>query len=213
MAALQFLEARIDTKITAGAQGGPSAPGREIIRQSGGRLFQGFNNIMPVHTYDISHGVRSREDFQSVLDSFYIVMFTPYLGLRMKDPRDFKGTLTNTALRQLTDTTWQLQRKHTFGGVAFYRDIVKPCAYPPLLLYDHVGATIASTVDTTTGIATITAAASGSPLSRPTPVTWAGEFDMPVTFTDNQWTANLEIANDATAWMTSNEIKLEEVRL
>lgn len=202
MAALAFCEQRIDPKITQGASGGPYVAGRTKRYGPSGTLTQNFIAAMPMHRFDISHGVRSREDFQAVLDSFYVVMFTPYSGLRMKDWRDFKGTRTNTRLAALGGGTWQLQRRHVFGGVEVLRKIQKPVA-GSVLVYDAGGTVLTAAVDPTTGIAIVTG----------TPDSWVGEFDVPVTFTDDEWTASLEIATDATAWMTAGTIKLEEIRL
>jgi uncharacterized protein (TIGR02217 family) len=208
MAALPFLENRIDPKITQGAQGGPYVVGRTKRYGASGSLTQNFIASMPMHRYDLSHGVRSREDFQSVLDAFYVVMFTPYAGLRYKDWRDFKATQANSKLTLITGATYQLQRKHLFGGVTVLRDIKKPVTGTVVVYRTRSGSvtTATASIDYTTGIATISDHAGGDSYA------WAGEFDVPVTFTDDEWTASLEIANDATAWMTSGAIKLEEIR-
>lgn len=198
-----FLEQRLDPHITNGAHGGPSVTGRMKTYLPGGKLMQSFNATMPIHKYDVSHGVKTRDDFQTVLDLFYIIMFTPYTGFRYKDWRDFIATQSNTTVTNISGSTWQLQRKHTFGGITFKRDIIKPCATPAIVVYDAGGTPLTATVDTTTGIATVTG----------TPASWTGEFDVPVTFTNDEWTSDLETASYANAVLTSNPIQLEEIRL
>ena len=202
-----FLDQRLDTKITAGATGGPMVPGRVKTYLPNGKLQQSFNATMPIHKYDVSHGLRSRADFQTVLDIFYVVMFTPYVGFRFRDERDYQATQTNTTLTALGGNNWQLQRKHAFGGFTFLRDIFKPLA--GVVVYrTRSGSTnsIAATVYTTTGVAVITDHVGGDTY------TWSGEFDVPVTFSDDAWTASLEVSTQ-NLHLQSGEIKLEEIRL
>ena len=55
---MAFLESRLDSKITHGAQGGPTVPGRIKTYLPNGRLSQSFGATMPIHRFDISHGLR-----------------------------------------------------------------------------------------------------------------------------------------------------------
>ena len=206
MAALAFFEYQLDTKITQGATGGPTVPGRVKRYSAGGRLTQNFSVGAPIHKYDVSHGLRSQADYQTVLDLWYVVMFTPYAGFRFKDWRDYKATRDNTKLTNITGSTWQLQRRHVSHGVEFLRDITKPCASPAVVVYDAGGVALTATVDTATGIATISGHTAGDTYS------WVGEFDIPVTFSDNEWTAQI-IPGGASYLGVSGSIKLEEIRL
>ena len=204
MAALSFFEQRLDARITHGATGGPTVPGRVKRYTASGRLSQNFSASRPIHHYDISHGLRSRDDYQIVLDLWYVVMFTPYSGFRYKDWRDYQATRTNSKLTLISGTTWQLQRRHVAGSIEFLRDIVKPCASPAVVIYDASGTPLTATVDTATGIATVPSG---------TPATWAGEFDVPVTFTDDEWTgSSLEVAT-SNLHVMSGPIKVEEIQL
>lgn len=201
MAALPFLEQQLDTKITQGATGGPTVPGRVKRYTASGRLKQNFSAGAPIHRYDVSHGLRSRADYQTVLDLWYVVMFTPYAGFRFKDWRDFRATRDNTKLTLVTGTTWQLQRRHVAGGIEFLRDIVKPRA--GVVIYDAGGTPLTATVNTTTGTADVTG----------TPASWSGEFDVPVTFTDDEWVGSSLEVTTANLHVMSSAIKLEEIRL
>lgn len=200
MAALTFLEARLDPMITQGAQGGPCVVGRTKRYGPSGFLTQNFVASQLGHRYDISHGVRNRADAQTVVDAFYVLMATPYSGLRLKDWRDFQGTRLNTTLTNITGSTWQLQRAHRFGSVTIKRDIFKPVT-GTVFVFDAGGSPLTNSIDYTTGIATVTG----------TPATWTGEFDVPVTFTDDEWMTDLEIATNSEAWETIQSIKLEDI--
>lgn len=197
---MAFLEQRLDTKITRGCSFHIDQPNRTMLRRSGGKLKQVFGASLPIHRCDLSHGIRSRDDFQQVLDLFYIVMFTPYEGFRVKDWRDFLATATNSAVELVSGTNYQLQRKHTFGGVNFLRDITKPVS-GTVQVYSGANALLPATVDYETGIATVTG----------TPAYWTGEFDMPMTFSDNTWTGTLEVHTN-NLHVSSSPIRLEEVR-
>lgn len=187
MTALAFLEARLDTKVTRGSEPKVMVPGRTHRYTPGrGLTGQNFTASMPKHEFDISHGVRSREDFHVVLDAWMIVNFTPYSGLRVKYWSDFIATATNTTATNISGTIWQLQRKHVFGGVTFKRDIKKPCALPAVVVYNAGGTPLTGTVDTTLG--TFTGAG--------TPAYWTGEFDLPMTFKDSEWTSSLEVSTE-----------------
>lgn len=194
---MAFLEQRISERITAGAVGGPMVPGREKNYTTAGKLRQNFTAAMPVHKYDVSHGLRTRDDFQSVLDLWYVVMFTPYEGFRFKDWRDYLLTRTNSRMVLVTTGHYQIYRVHTFGGIEFLRPIYKPVGQ--VTVYDGGGSTCLGTTDTTTGIYTVTSG---------TPATCVGEFDVPVTFTDDEWTITMQQTN----FVDSGPIKLEEIR-
>ena len=107
---MAFLESRLDPVITRGALRKVTQPGRRKTYVSG-MLEQDFNNTMPVHKYELSHGLRlamtvggltPERSYFKVMDAFYVVMFTPYEGLRMKDWADFQGVKDNTALQLIS---------------------------------------------------------------------------------------------------------------
>lgn len=198
---MSFLESRLDSKITRGATGGPTQPGRRKIYTASGRLTQSFTNSMALHRYDVSHGVRTAAEYQTVLDLFYVVMFTPYVGFRFKDWRDFRLTQANSRLVLVSGTTYQIHRVHTFGGQEFLRPIYKPVS--AVTAYNAGGGVLTSTTDTTTGLVTVPSG---------TPTTCVGEFDVPVTFVNDEWTGSLEV-HTLNLHIQSESIQLEEIRL
>lgn len=207
---MAFLESRLEARITRGVTFTETVPGRTLRRYASGGLDQEFIASAPILRCDLSHGVRSAEDYQAILDAWMVVMFTPYEGLRVKNWRDYLATQSNTSATFLAASTTQLQlqRKHTFGGITFLRDIKKPCASPVVTVYrtrSGSSSSIASTVDTVTGIATISGHVGGDTY------TWEGEFDFPMTFSDNEWQATLEVSTQ-NLHVVSGSISMEEVR-
>lgn len=205
---MTFLDARMDVNIARGAVGGPSVPGRTKTYLPNGQMKQNFSATMALHKYDISYAMRTAADYQIVLDMWYVVMLTPYEGFRFKDWRDYQATQLNSKLTLIVGATWQLQRRHLFGGIEFLRDIAKPVASTVVVYRTRAMAvsTAVASIDYTTGIATITGDAAGDTY------TWAGEFDVPVTFTDDQWHGTLEV-NPTTPYVQPDSVKLEEIRL
>lgn len=199
---MSFLEQRLDTGITQGAQVRPTNPGRIKVYTESGRLTQRFTRAAPKHEMDVSHGLRSAADFQTLVDLWYVVHFTPYTGFRVRMQSDYQATATNSTLTLITGTTYQLQRKHVFGAVTVKRDIFKPCASPAVVVYNASNDVLTGTTDTTNGHWT----GSG------TPAYWTGQFDLPMTFSDNEWTGSLEL-NTRNLQVSSESIKLEEILL
>lgn len=207
---MAFLESRLDPKITRGAVRKVTQPGRRKTYVSG-KLEQDFNNTLPTHTYEVSHGVRDamvrdgltpQASYFKVLDLFYVVMFTPYEGFRFKDWADYRGVKDNTALSLISGSIYQLQRKHTFGGVNFYRPIYKPVS-GTVTVYNASDVALTGTLDATTGQFTVDSG---------TPSYWVGEFDIPVTFVNDEWSAELEVHTE-NLHVINGTIPLEEIRL
>ena len=204
-----FLEAaRLDTRITRGAQRIVTQPGRRKT-YVGSVLEQDFNSSLPIHRYDLSHGLRfamlrdgltPAQSYFKVLDLFYVVMFTPYTGFRLRDEADHTASSDNSSMQTYNGAN-QLMRKHVYGGISFYRPIYKPVS--PIVMYTAGGAVVTGTVDYTNGTVTGLSGTVGY---------WTGEFDIPVTFSDDKWGAELDVhTNNLHTVMGS--IPLEEIRL
>lgn len=205
---MAFLEERMNAKITAGSVGGPTQPSRTKVYTAGAKLKQNYSAQMPIHRYEVSHGVRTRADYQSVLDLFYTVMFTPYDGFRFKDWGDYQLTQANSSLTLVSGSDYQINRVHTLGAVTFVRPIYKPVDGTIVVKRNRSGAisTATATVTATTGIAAISGHESGDTY------TCEGEFDVPVTFSNDEWTASWEV-HTTNLHMMSGTIPLEEIVL
>lgn len=199
---MAFLESRISPRITADTDFVVTHPSRTKVYTYGGRLEQEFGDSPPVHKVNLALGVRSKADYQSLIDAFYIVMFTPYEGLRVKNWQDFQATATNSAVASLGGGEYQLQRRHSFGGISYLRDIKKPVS-GTVAVYAAGGTPLTATVDTTDGTFTVVSG---------TPAYWVGEYDIPMTFSDDQWRARLEVSTQ-NLHMVIDPIMMEELIL
>jgi len=193
-----FLEQRMDTRITRETTFHVKHPSRKKLYGQGGQLEQQFGDAPPQHFVNVSPGILSEAAFKSMVDCFYLILFTPYTGLRVKNWQDYQATATNSALTNTTSTYWQLKRKHTFGGVNYLRSIKKPRT--GVLIYNAGGTLLTATVDTETGIANVTG----------TPSYWVGEFDLPMTFSSDEWTAKLEVSTQ-NLHLVSEPVMMEEL--
>ena len=144
MADPTFLEKRIDPRITEGAQGGPVGQ-RDMVRRPSGWLDQEFYRSYAMHRYDVSHGIKTLEQFEAVRALFYVVMFTPYLGFRFKDWSDYLATLANSRATFITGSTTvlQLQRVYAMDDLEYLRDIFKPVSSTVVVYRTRTGVTSA----------------------------------------------------------------------
>jgi hypothetical protein len=204
-----FLHSRISERVTAGTNFHVEHPSRLKLYNAAGGLEQVVGSSPPKHYVNLAHGIKTQEDFLSIQDAFYVVVFTPHTGLLVKNWQDFVATQSNSrgTIAGGSPSELQLQRAHTFGSVTLLRNIYKPRATPTPAVYRTRAAVttqIASSVDTTTGIASISGHIGGDTY------TWTGEFDLPMTFSDNQWRARLEGSKN-NLWVVSEPILMEEL--
>lgn len=207
---MAFLEERLPITITVGSTGGPVAKRTKVYVQSG-RLLQNFEWSRPLHRYDLSYGIKTLAHFEAVRAMWYVVMFGgPYEGFRVRDWSDYQATQANSGLTVQggSPTEWQLQRVYTVGSVSYRRNIYKLDG-APVIYRTRSGVTsqIATTADLNTGIADISGHVGGDTY------TWEGNFDVPVTFSDDALD-QIEITGNAQDLLQSlPSIKVEELRL
>lgn len=208
MAALPFLEARVDDDVSRGMQSTPTVPGRVKRYTPAGRLSQNYSAALPIHRYELTHGVRLASQYHAILDLFYVVHFTPYAGFRLRDWRDYKLSQANSRLVFIAGSTWQIHRVHVFGGAEFLRPVYKPTTGVAIWrTRSGLVSAASASVDTTSGIATIAGHVSGDTYTA------EGEYDMPVTFTDDEWGAEIVTSTITDEIVIAGQIKLEEIRL
>jgi uncharacterized protein (TIGR02217 family) len=199
---MAFLEQRIDPRITHECRFTVEHPSRVKLYTGEGVLEgQQFGDVAPKHRVNLQHGIQNATQFATLVDTFYIILFTPYEGLRVKNWADYRATLTNSAVLSVGGGTYQLQRKHTFGGVNLLRNITKPCNDGSVIVYDASDTPLTPTINYATGTFTVAAG---------TPAKWAGNFDTPMTFESDKWEAQL-IASGSGVLSASEPIWMEEV--
>lgn len=193
---MPFLEQRLDPRITDGARC-ISHWLRVKAYTGSGHLSQDFRWAHSKLKLDLSYRPRTREEFQALEDFFHVVFANAFTGFRVKNWADFAATQENTSA-VLVDGVWQLCRLRSAAGAVYHQPIKKPIE--PVIVYDEAGAELAGTVDYTAG----TFEGAGTPFS------WSGEFDMPMTFVNDQWVGNfLGTAQDM--WISPEPIMLETI--
>lgn len=206
---MAFLEQRLSSRIERGATGGPVNRGRRLVRTGAGKLVQVFSWALPRREYTVSHGVLRENDRQALRDLWYVVNFTPYEGFRFRDWADFTATQGSSRLALIGGTDFQLQRVYAYAGSEHVRKIVKPNAGVVIWRTRGPSTTVAAgaVVSTTTGVVSIADHQAGDAY------TWEGQFDVPVTFSGDEWVEQLEAMASDGVIATMPQLKLEEIAL
>ena len=179
-----------------------------MSRTASGRVKQVFGWSAPLHEYTISHGVLDGTRREQLLAMWYVVMFTPYEGFRFRDWTDYTATQANSRCSLITGSTYQLQRVYTVHGLEYVRAISKPVAGAQIYrTRSGVVSPASASVNTATGVATISGHTAGDTY------TWVGTFDVPVTFSGDEWVQAVESMTADGAVISAPQIKLEEIRL
>lgn len=210
---MAFFEQQFDPRLSYGARGGPVWSTTKAKVQSG-RRNANRNWSAPLHRYNVSHAVKTNDDFEAVRAFFYVVSGA-YDGFRFKDWSDYEATRDNSALAFVAGNEWQMQRVYTVGSRSFARTITKPCASPAPVVWRRrsgvwsvvtpVGSPTA--IDYTTGRVSITGHLAGDVYA------WVGQFDVPVAFESDEMEAEIVDQGDGEYLVRWPSIVLEEVRV
>lgn len=171
-----FVEERLLECVTFGTHGGPTWLTRKIGLKSG-VIRKNAMRSRPLYRYTFIYRNLTPALHKQVIDAFNACMGGAY-SFRIKDWADFEATdellpVLGTGSSQAV----QLVKTYTFGNRTIARPIRKPVA--GTVSIEANGSPISAAIDTTTGIATLTAA-NGATL------TWSGEFDVSVGFDDDE---------------------------
>lgn len=198
---MAFLESRMSVHIERGAKVIRTNRGRKKIYTESGKLGQRFGWSAPISEFDISHGVLLPDGAEEIDAMWHVINFTPYSGLRFRNWADYVGVKGKTSLVNIAGNTYQLRRSYTFASITFHRPIYKPTS--DVVVYTSGDTPCTFTLDTTTGIATVTSG---------TPSYWTGTYDYPVTFKDNEMATRLDGVTSSLI-LVADQIMLEEIRL
>lgn len=193
---MSFFEQLFPPRLSANARGGPVFRTLEVKQLNGFRRSQ-RDRFWPLHEWEVGHCIRNNADFEELRAWFYVVAGR-FDGFRFQDPGDCAVQRAQSSLTLITGSVWQLNRTYTVGARTFTRPIYKPRA--GVVVYDAGGAPLTATVSTTSGRATVTG----------TPVTWAGQFDVPVAFADDE--AVFELIGTPKMLMEWPSIRIREIR-
>lgn len=172
---MAFLEKRLLDCVAYGTQGGPTWVTRKIGLTSG-IVRRNAMRSRPLYRFVVLYENLNPEDHQSVISAFNACRGGVF-GFRLKDWSDF--TATNQFLTTGTGSAQsvQLAKIYEFSTQNVSRPIRKPVTGTVTLTQN--GSPLSASIDYTTGMASFTATMGNI-------VRWSGEFDVPVTFDDDE---------------------------
>ncbi len=211
---MSFLETpRFNDSISYGSKGGPLF-NTTVIEVNSGIEHRNVNWSYPKSSFDVSFGIRRREDLYDLVKFFRAVHGRGY-GFRFKDWSDFKShhgdqiddAVTDTdqliAAGDGVETAFQLLKQYPEGLLTGYRMITKPITGTVVISLDDVSQSTGWSVDTATGIVTFV-----SPPGSGVDIKAGFEFDVPVRFESDSIETNLEFYHGG-----SISVVLKEVRV
>lgn len=194
-----FIEQRLLDCVAYSTEFGPTWSTRKIGLKSG-IVRRNPNRSRPVYVASILYQNLLEEHYGDVIAAFNACMGGVY-SFRMKDWADFRATdELLPVLGTGTPQEIQLVKSYTFGAATLARPIRKPVTGAVSLTAN--GSPVASTVDYTTGIVTVTAT-NGHVLR------WTGQFDVPMMFRDDQLPFQV-VSRNAGGMIMTGDIGLEE---
>ena len=190
-----FLDISFPPFVARGATGGPSFSTSVVTLGSGAEQ----RNILWANSrgkWNISTGIRSREEMLAVIGHFHVVKGRGY-SFRFKDWNDFDAA--DQAMVQITPTVWQIVKRYNRSGYEHVRTITKPVTGSVTVKIAGSPVTPAA-IDTQTGRITFASAPGSAP-------TASFQFDVPVRFD----TDSLPVQANAWDLQIVNNIDLVEV--
>jgi len=155
---MAFDETQFPTDISYGSQGGPQFL-TEIVVLDSGHEARNINWGLSRAKYNVSYGVRDMSQLAALTKFFYARWGRAY-GFRYKDWSDYQAT--QEVLAQTGASTVQLIKTYLSGPRSYVRTIAKPVASPAVTMRRGGSSFTSFTLDTTTGIATLTADSSAT---------------------------------------------------
>ena len=178
---MSFIEARLLDDLAYGFSGGPTW--RTLITTLRNRHERrNVQAARPQHKFQGSFDRRDRQVLDTLLQTFNATYGAAY-GFRFKNWLDYQASGERIAVGTGDPQTAQLTKAYAFGGQSVSIPVRKPVAATVQLFAN--GAPIASTASGATGTVWFVAPAGHV-------VTWSGEFDLPVRFENDEFSATIE---------------------
>lgn len=187
---MAFDEVRLPECIEANAQGGPGFK-TTVFELSSGIEKRNIDWSESRGEWDISYGVKSKEDFSEVVRFFYARRGMAR-GFRFKDWSDFELAKQAIGIGDGINAEFQIYKRYTSGGVDYDRELKKIVSGTELVYVNNVLKTITThyTIDYNTGLITFTAGNEPANLST---VAVAAEFDVPVRFNTDKMSVTMKM--------------------
>lgn len=197
-----FHEVRFPPDISYGAVGGPIFSTGVVTSMSGGEQ-RAQNWAMSRLKYDVSHGVKTKEQLDKLIAFFRARKGKAY-GFRFKDWADYQADNQPCARVSVNPWRYQLQKQYVDdSGYTDLRTIKKPVAGTVKLYLDDSWIDAGYSVDYATGIVTF-AADPGEAA-----VTASFEFDTPMRFDSDEMPISME-NYDVYSWGNINVIEIDK---
>ncbi|WP_234744899.1 DUF2460 domain-containing protein [Burkholderia sp. WTPI3] len=175
-----FLEfPRFPDNIAFGATVGPTY--QTVVNQ----VYSGRDARIPAWTqariqFEVGRRAMNAADTAS-LDAFFRTVKGRAYGFRIKDWTDYTDGGAGVLVATATSGVYQMTRLYSNGALTESRLIQKPVAGSVQVMKSGAPLATGVTLDTTTGLVTITPTPTGSAA-----LTWTGQFDVPVRFDVDQ---------------------------
>jgi uncharacterized protein (TIGR02217 family) len=179
---MSFIEERLLESLSYGFSGGPTWA-TNIVTLRSGISRRNVRRDRPLHRFRGSFDRRQEADIQTLLGAFNATAGAAY-GFRFKNPLEYQAFDELIGVGTGVEQDLQLVRSYVFGPNTRTVSVRKP-NNDVVVRNLETGAVVASSVDTTTGIVTLTA----PPGDR---LSWTGTFDLPVTFDSDEFVAVIE---------------------
>lgn len=211
---MAFIESpRFPVSISYHSNGGPVWK-TQVVQTTSGREQRIQTWTDALRHWDAMNGVRTDAQLDE-LHAWFLVTAGMANGFRFKDWKDYSATSTNgTGIVNANGlgngtATGQLYKLYSVGSNGYARKIAKPVAGTVTIRKN--GSIVAfgtaagqCQLDTTTGVVTFYGTAPSSSDS----LTWTGEFDVPVRFDTDSFSANYEDLNASSVSLPVVEIRL-----
>lgn len=197
-----FVEVQLPNAIALGATGGPTFS-TDIIATFSGHEQRSINWSVARGRWNIATGIKGKADIDSFI-SFFRARRGRAVGFRFKDWSDYQVTAGNIGTGDGAETDFQLRKQYDSGGVTVNRIIKKPVSGSLTVYLDGVEKTTGVSLDSATGIVTLTPAPSNNVV-----ITADFEFDVPVRFDTDQ----MDVMMDTASLGNWGNIPIVEIRL
>lgn len=195
-----FNETRLLDSVAYGSEFGSEFSTR-IVKLKSGWERRNINWTVPLGRYSINYSALLPDDHIAVYHA-HMASFGSAIAFRFKDWLDYQAIGEPIGVGTGAEQTLQLIKTYVFGPLSLTRNITKPTNSVTVYAND---VEIVSTVDTTTGLATFTAAFGDV-------VTWSGEFDVPVRFDDDRLDCQ-PVNRSGGRFVLASSVTLSEIRL
>lgn len=199
---MAFVETRFPVDISFGSSGGPEYS-TDVILMHSGHEQRNVNWSQARARYNVAHGVKTQAQLDALI-AFFRARKGRADSFRFKDWTDYKATAQLMGQGNGSNTTFQLKKLYTSGGVTETRDIKKPVSGTTKVYAAGIWQTTGVSVDNATGVVTFTTAPANG-----VQITADYEFDVPVRFDTDRLSASMD-AYGVHSW---NDIPLVEVRV